>query len=72
MTEEERKHLEGMITTADGAALRDVFCAALNGFVANRHFHLVGFQGEPRAAVEFAYDVLKVMVTPIREPTHGK
>lgn len=36
-----------------------IFCAALQGYVANRHFHESVSQGEPQAAVAFARAVVR-------------
>lgn len=38
-------------------ATRAVFCAALQGIVANKEFFGSTLQGNPRAAVEFANEV---------------
>lgn len=42
---------------------RQIFCAALTGFIANKDFHGVYYQGSPEAAVEFAKEVVAVCST---------
>ncbi len=41
---------------------RDIFNAALTGFVANKDFHGPVSQGKPWAAVAFAYDTVREAV----------
>lgn len=39
---------------------RQIFCAALTGFIANKDFHCAEYQGNPKAAVDFAKEVVAV------------
>lgn len=42
-------------------ALDRIFCAAIAGFVSNKDFHGPTSQGSPRAAVEFASEVVAIV-----------
>lgn len=48
-----------------------IYCAALTGFVANRHFHDGYYQGSPVAAHEFALRAVHVAFHG-EEPSDGR